>query len=50
MGEWLDLPDDMRSQDPPSVPREVLKTGLPPSLSRLRDRDLDGNPWTAAER
>ena len=47
---WLDLLDDMRSQDGPSVPHEVVKTGLPPFLSRLWDRDLDGNPWTAAER
>ena len=47
---WLDLSDDMRSQDPPSFPHEVVKSGLAPFLSRLWDRDLDGNPWTAAER
>ena len=34
-GGWLELPDDMRSQDPPSVPHEVVKTGLPPFLARL---------------
>jgi hypothetical protein len=50
LGGWLDFPDDMRSQDPPSFPHVVVKTGLPHSLSRLWDRDLDGNPWTAAER
>src|SRR4051812_24669776 len=47
---WLDLSDDMRSQDPPSFPHEVVKSGLAPFLSRLWDRDLGGNPWTAAER
>src|SRR5262249_53588761 len=39
-GGWLDLPDGMRSQDPPSFSHVVVKTGLPHSLSRLWDRDL----------
>ncbi len=39
-----------RLQDPPSFPHEVVKSGLAPFLSRLWGRDLDGNPWTAAER